>query len=298
MKILFHHIPKTAGTSLVAQARWYFGGDHVHAGRYDGQVDEAAILDPRFSFYHGHFTRRFVLNFRRLVPDALIFTFLRHPFNRTLSQFHNWTDPLRVRRELDVIEAASGPSETLRRLREKFEGTIFAMSLEEFLRSDDPDIVQATDNVQSRLMSASDAEMPHLRLGNSAVDAIGFYDFIGVQEHYGACLRILEKRCGLPVGCLGGARRDNASDYAREGDRYRVTAAEMHWLERRNAYDLALFTTCYALLLKQYGDWLPEDAADLLRHIDPPAVVGSRESRPAMPASTLLRVVGGREDPR
>ncbi len=287
-KILFHHIPKTAGTSLVSRAMAHFG-DRVHHGRYDDQVCDDAILDRRFDFYHGHFTRGFVLRFRHLVPDAMIFTFVRHPFARTLSQYYNWTDRLRVLRELDVVAATSGETEALNRLRAKFETKIFDMSLERFLRSNDADVLQASDNLQAQYMTVVEAARPdHERFHTAALDAVSFYDFIGVQELYEPCLRILEAKCDLPNGRLGGNARENEGSNGKAEGRYRVSRRELRLLERRNVYDLALYHACYALLLKQHGDWLPPSASDLDRTVPLPEVV--EEVRGLQPAGDSDRV--------
>lgn len=279
-KILFHHVPKTAGTSLISRFSAQLD-DHVHNGRYDDQVDDAAILDDRFAFYHGHFTRGFVLRFRHLVPDATIFTFLRHPFNRTLSQYYNWTDRKRVARELDLVAAVSGPG--VEALRRKFERKIFDMSLQAFLKSRDADVLQAVNNLQSQYMTLVEAKSNHERFHPAATSAIAFYDFIGIQELYGPCLRILEAKCDLPAGCLGGGERENTSDYAKSEGRYTVTPCELTLLERRNVYDLALYHACYALLLKQYGDWLPAHASDIERVVALPFVQAAPLASGQMP---------------
>lgn len=281
-KILFHHIPKTAGTALVRHARAVFG-DRVHDGRYDEQVCDAAILDERFTFYHGHFTRGFVLRFRRLVPDALVFTFVRHPFNRLLSQYYNWSDPVRVGRELDVVSAASGETETVRRLRAKFEHVIFGMSLSGFLLSEDPDINQVTNNLQAQYMTLVEAKPDHVRFHAASINAVTFYDFIGVQELYEPCLRILELKCGLPGGSLGGSVRENANDINKTNGRYVVSASEMRLIEARSVYDLALYHVCYALLLKEHGAWLPHPAADVDAIVGLPQIATLPARRPAAP---------------
>lgn len=270
-KILFHHIPKTAGTSLIRHAKAHFA-ERTHDGRYDDQVSDEAMLDERYEFFHGHFTRGFVLRFRALNPDATIFTFVRHPFNRTLSQYYNWTDRQRVGRELDVIAVNSDAIDPVQRLRRKFETTIFDMSLEAFLRSNDADVLQASCNLQAQYMTLVEAKPDHARFHTAALNAASFYDFIGVQELYEPCLRILEAKCGLPTGCFGGEARENASERGKTQGRYRISQRELHLLERRNVYDLGLYHTCYALLLKQYGTWLPAEALDLDRLFALPTV--------------------------
>lgn len=82
----------------------------------------------------------------------------------------------------------------LQRVRDKFEDKILGMSLESFLRSRDPDVLQGSDNVQCQYVVLASTKPPHLRFIDAAVNAVGFYDFIGLQEFYEHCLRIVEVR--------------------------------------------------------------------------------------------------------
>ena len=270
-KILFHHIPKTAGTSLIQHAHAVFGSA-VCPARYDYQVTDAMICDEAYTFYHGHFTRDVVTRFRALVPDAFIFTFVRHPFNRTISQFHNWTNRAKVRHEFSTLALRNAENRHARDLWTKFESFILDLSLEEFLQLDDPDVAQVVNNIQCQYMT--DIEVPdHVRFNKAPFNALSTYDFIGMQELYSPCLRIIEAKWAIPSGSLGGGQRANTSDYAKVEGKYRISHKELSLLESRSAYDMALFHLSHALLLRDYADHLPPTGFDVGALADLPSVV-------------------------
>ena len=262
-KILFHHLPKTAGTALIAHAAKVFGAGMCPA-RYDHDLSDGMIRGD-YLFYHGHFSQEAVARFRTLVPDAIIFTFLRHPFARVLSQFHNWTDRAKVDRELDLIgSGARHDAGHLASLRHKFETTIFAMSLEDFLRSDDPDIRPVAHNLQAQYLTAYEA-LAARRLQKAVPNAFFTYDFIGLQELYEPCLRIVESKCGIARDALGGTVRVNTRGSSESGTgAYTITVEQCRMLEQSNAYDLAVFLAVYGDLYRTYGDALPSPCFDML----------------------------------
>lgn len=260
-KILFHHIPKTGGTSLIEHAYDKFPSMVCNA-RYDPELTDDLIDDDQLIFFHGHYSHATVRRFRIRHPDAFIFTFLRHPFARVLSQYHNWIDRERVERELSQIKIVQGENPDLTRLQERFESLIFDMSLDEFLNSDDDDITHVVANLQAQYMTEY-GEPTYHRYQRSIPNAMMYYDFIGLQEFYGPCLRIIEAKCGLPLESLGGDRRSNTSDAAKLAGTYEIDATQVQIIERRNAYDLSLFYTVFAELYRNYGASLPPLNADI-----------------------------------
>jgi len=93
--IVFVHIPKTAGTAL-GQAFDYATGRRVFWD-YDRQYRFAEKIQPEirdnigfiasyFEMIYGHF---FVTKYRALLPDARYFSCVRHPVQRTISQYYH-----------------------------------------------------------------------------------------------------------------------------------------------------------------------------------------------------------------
>lgn len=265
-KILFHHLAKTAGTSLIENLEQLFAG-HVCDARYDHELSENMMCDENFRFYHGHYSFRAVRRFKELNPDAFIFTFVRHPFNRVLSQYYNWIDRDRVLWELDAVAARSGPNDLFVARRTKFERMIFGANLDEFLDNDDPDILEVTYNHQAGYTSDDAAPGIPTRLTSAVGNILSFYDFVGIVELYEDCLRILELKLGLDPGATGGSYRTNTNDHVKQAGRYRVTEKQFASLVAKNGYDMALHAAAFTRLMKDFSRHLGVDTsryADLI----------------------------------
>lgn len=268
-KILFHHLAKTAGTSLIENLERVFAG-HVCDARYDHELSDDVMRDANFRFYHGHYSFGAVRRFKELNPDAFIFTFVRHPLNRVLSQYYNWMDRDRVLRELDAVTARSGPNTLFDARRQKFEQMIFRASLDDFLDDDDPDIVEVTFNHQAGYTSDEAETYIPTRLSGAIGNILSFYDFVGIVELYEDCLRILELKLELDPGATGGAYRTNTNDHVKQAGRYRVTEKQFASLVAKNGYDMALHAAAFARLLKDFSHHLGRDSSQYADLIDAP----------------------------
>ncbi|MDR0533977.1 MAG: sulfotransferase family protein [Verrucomicrobiales bacterium] len=87
-KVFFFHIPKTAGTSLIAALSEQFAYRRIcpfaHQQELNGQnFDEF----KKWDFFKGHLS----LSIREYLPQPFVFTFLRDPIERTLSEYHYLT---------------------------------------------------------------------------------------------------------------------------------------------------------------------------------------------------------------
>ena len=258
-KVLFHHLAKTAGTSLIANLERIFAG-RVCEARYDHELTLEVICDETLALYHGHYSFAAVRRFKELNPDAFIFTFVRHPFNRVLSQYYNWVDRDRVLWELDSVAARSGPEEKFDARREKFEQSIFRMSLDAFLTDGDPDIREVTFNHQAGYTSDEACPEFSKRLASAVGNILSFYQFVGVVELYDPCLRILELKLGLEPGAIEAAHRANTNDHVKTGGKYQITARQFATLVQNNGYDMALHAAAFTRLMKDYSTLIERDA--------------------------------------
>lgn len=100
---IFHHIPKTAGSSLSIELGSYIGPSHNFAldtyakERSDltgAERRELAIQhfltvqqERNFRFAHGHLRRSHIRQLRAALPRVALFTILRDPFARTVSAY-------------------------------------------------------------------------------------------------------------------------------------------------------------------------------------------------------------------
>lgn len=135
-RVVFLHIPKCAGTSVNAVFKHAIGpsrngatiliDDRLTGAEYVRKVQQARAA----AFVGGHFGFETLQAIR---GDALTFTVLRDPFARlrsTYGHFHTRNDGNPLGHKVPH------------------------MSIEEYLRSDDPEILQWTDNVIARQLCA------------------------------------------------------------------------------------------------------------------------------------------------
>jgi hypothetical protein len=243
MKIIFHHIAKTAGTSLVKVMERAFPG-RVCAARYDQELTPDLMKDERFVFYQGHFSFEKIREFKDTNAGAFAFVFLRHPINRVLSQYHNWVDAERTRREYAAIRARGAMSaEAVARTLEKFEQNIFGLSMQRFIDSTDPDIVDVVYNHQTRYLSqrTTFAGNPLAGCAEAIENLSTCYDFAGLMETYDDSLRALFELLHLDPSALSTDVRANTNDSGKVDGRYRVEAETLAALVEKNAHDLSVF---------------------------------------------------------
>ncbi|RLL50883.1 hypothetical protein D8Y20_10865 [Mariprofundus sp. EBB-1] len=103
LPVVFLHIQKTAGSSIVDLARKYYGDSVISHGDYSGIRAECF---QKVNFVSGHFGYEFA---RHLMPGRFSFTFLRDPVQRVLSFYHyckkqnpNDFEPYRLAQELSI----------------------------------------------------------------------------------------------------------------------------------------------------------------------------------------------------
>lgn len=88
-KIVFIHIPKTAGTSLrgLIESNYHKGERLAIYSRENlDAVLEDALADPKIKCIYGHFPMRPVI----AESDAFVFTMLRDPIRRSISHYNHY----------------------------------------------------------------------------------------------------------------------------------------------------------------------------------------------------------------
>ncbi len=151
-RLFFLHIHKTAGTSVSRAiesalpddstcpinfeyeyfAQKSFKNEHIENNYWQNKLSN-------YKFFRGHFG----LEIRnRYFPDALVLTFLRDPVERLISCYVFW-----LRQALN--KGIPDNKQHLVALK------IRSMDFEEFVLSDDPNIINATHNVQARLLGGA-----------------------------------------------------------------------------------------------------------------------------------------------
>ncbi|MBT3193112.1 MAG: sulfotransferase family 2 domain-containing protein [Verrucomicrobia bacterium] len=260
MKLLFHHLPKTAGTSLIAQLRWRFWPS-CEGARYDYELSEKKIRSRLFRFYHGHFTGAKVQQFTELVPNGVVITFLRNPLNRVISHYHNRVDKTRILKELARTESRGGVSaEKARAKREIYESDIFGMSFLDYLESEIPICRDSYKNRQTRYLTDIETfRQSHeegLAIAKERLQSLCL-DF-GLTEFMAESLRSFEASLRLKPGTLDPNYRRNvfsggSASGNRTAKRYTVTQKELDLLVDRNRLDIDLYAFAVRLFCEKHG---------------------------------------------
>lgn len=186
--LLFLHIEKTAGTSVIDYLAAHFPPDAVDPDPFHGAPGH--LLSPlprdkdRYDFIWGHQDLPALL--RCQPPKRLVLTFLREPRARILSLYTYW-------RALRPEEIARNP---------QHDGVIAARSrgLLAFLESPEAEVRDFIDNIYARRLTgryvSHGAPDDDAAMRAAAMSALELIDVIGITEHMGASLLVLAARIG------------------------------------------------------------------------------------------------------
>src|SRR5271170_1201304 len=171
-KVLFLHIPKTAGTSIKHFFFQFFTEAEICPDWDEMNLKNDLAYNIRtFRFFHGHFNYD-ILQF--FPDDTIVFTFLRSPLSHLLSSYY-------FARSLSEVEIKSLPLEA--------QESAFAArqrSLQEYLQGDDWFVARMVTNVQTRkLANSSDHPIDDVDWHTLATQAIinsSKFEFVGRVE--------------------------------------------------------------------------------------------------------------------
>jgi len=191
-KIIFHHLPKTGGTSLISKldesydlnktlTHKYWGVPAINVRKKDIEKDLSTILNNEL--IHGHFP---VSYFNKYFEEYYRVTVLRNPYDRIFSLFNDWKnktpDNLREAHPQDIRTAERAQS----------------MDIYSFLVDRTYPINCLFDNGQTRQLSGnidgdilSDVDL------QKAIVTIDQMDLIGITEMMKMFTQNLYRECGL-----------------------------------------------------------------------------------------------------
>jgi len=174
-KICFVHIPKTAGSSLRKMLKDNYHPDEVFNGNTMLDYQDKTKEDmEKYKLFLGHI---FYYKALEILPeDTRYITLLRNPVDRVISLYYFW------RKHTDEYINNKNIPEIIRK------GPRLAKenNLIDFLKLDDPFVVQSTTNNQ--ILQLMTERKGHDSMGNpneafdSIVNTLNSYDVVGVQE--------------------------------------------------------------------------------------------------------------------
>lgn len=232
-RIVFLHIAKTAGTSILHFFRRHFPeasvcshGDFLQfpAGRMQFQQ---RLLEHRF--ISGHFGYRHVAS---LLDDCYSFTFLRDPVDRVLS-FYGFCRHADMQRQFPVARAAC------------------ELGLDGFVTSTLPEVCEVVDSQQAwqlasmywredREVLSALTEDQLLAIATRHLDA---FSYIGLTEHFAEDFSAILADLGIP----GEAPRKRQFANAEPVDRSQLSPSALATLQERLALDYRLLASARAL---------------------------------------------------
>ncbi|MBM5578797.1 sulfotransferase family 2 domain-containing protein [Burkholderia pseudomallei] len=238
-QIVFHHIPKTAGSSFNQILRTLYRDDEVCDAALDDELDEVMADETRrYELFVGRFSFDAL---HRHFGGATRLTFLRDPVQRCISQYHNWHDASRYSdawigrsdTNPDVIKALKMTSE---------------MSLGEFVSSDNLVISDSAQNMMTRYLAPSvewkkergyyDAELVEKAKRN----LVEYFHFFGLTEQFDRSLVLLAHTLGIRPWERSDALLTNRNPKKASFDSvYNTTPEEGGVLRDYNLMDIELY---------------------------------------------------------
>lgn len=243
--VVFHHQPKTAGSTFRGILESLFDRGEVCPGEIDDEVRELTPeQQAKYRLYAGHFTYDTVME---RGADAIRLIILRNPIERVISNFYNLRDPNRY------------GAAWIRRADERpgvksFLGKVHGMTLEEFVHSD---LNRARDRVVNRqtryLVPKSKVvkgfpKWDDAMLGEAKRNLEEQFAFAAVQEEFDDALALFLMTFGLPPIAKPERFNTNINVRERSSKGYDVPESVLKHLEEHNRMDLALWDHARALM--------------------------------------------------
>ena len=226
--IVFVHVPKTAGTAVTTYLGQARGSRQRVAPPFVGDYSIYTGQTHRWSLIAGHFS---FCQMQNLMPNADFFTFLRDPVARAISLYRSWADPSKMTPQWRDVLTES---------QVRFFEWIYTASLEEFVMSDDPQVLGSLSNNMTCYLSSDGTADAASALHNLKTRFVTF----GIQESFDDSIRHM--RSVWPW--LGPYRVKSASDENRSQIQVgAVTAAMRRRLEELNAADLEVYDAAKSL---------------------------------------------------
>ncbi|MDR0534004.1 MAG: sulfotransferase family protein [Verrucomicrobiales bacterium] len=192
-KIFFFHIPKTAGTSVTVAMMQRFPHERIcpYAHREELEANDISKL-KQWDFFRGHLP----LSICRQIPRLFVFTFLRNPVERALSEYHYVTAQ---RQEIEEeIQEKKCTNWCVRPMR-VYEQINFKEAV-----GKRPDYIMERLNFQTGWLAGKgeawiDRDKENMNTLRIALANMKKIDFVGLVEHMDISLILLSWRLQIPL---------------------------------------------------------------------------------------------------
>lgn len=188
-KLVFMHLPKTAGTTIHNILVDYFHQDDICPERFNKLDRYAQEQMDGWKYYSGHFNFSSV---EKIPGTKKLITVLREPRSRVVSLYNYW----KSHRDSHVAKHnLIGPPIAKN------------LSLEEFVESELPELSNNIDNVYTRVFSGYTGgerikNMPREEQRNlldKALENLSSFDFVGCLENPESSIEALLEHLNYPV---------------------------------------------------------------------------------------------------
>jgi hypothetical protein len=252
MRVCFFHVPKAGGTSITSLMQAHFGVENVFqaiATRFCA-VPIAHLMRSR-PIIAGHLRVYYLSN--EVLKDAFVFTFLRDPIERVLSQYSFYRRLPEGSSDFDVRHART-------------------LELKDLLkRYGSSAQFSSWSNLQTRIFSGSDYyRSPTAETLRRAKHNLGQFAFVGVQEDLAAGAAVL-------LQTWGASAKLELPKLNQTAKRILVDAIddETHSLiQENNALDYELYAHARELWIKRH---IPPPVPDLITDIVGANEYGSKQ---------------------
>lgn len=188
--IVFHHIPKTAGTSLTLALIDLFGDQMLNV-RSELKLNNYSADIYHYKCVSGHFSPE---KLNETFPVRNQFSILRDPVARNISQYKDWSSPEKIEQDPDTWLLDQKHQEAFR-IGQK-------SSLLEFLSSDNEIIALNTRNILTRALSGVrdvDPFSTDRGLVDAALHNLEQMLWFGISEDYQRSVEMLWFQLGAPL---------------------------------------------------------------------------------------------------
>lgn len=237
--ILFHHIPKTAGSTFRAILESLFLVEEVCRAEIPEELSSLTQSELEvFKLYAGHFS--YEIN-DKLLADEIWITFLRNPIDRVISYYHNLVIPERMPDSwVERFKNRKDWHEFLKKIR--------TMSLQEFILSGDEKAKKITANRQTQAFLPDDIR---LKEADWAIYNQEYVDlakknlkerfiFIGMQEYFELSLDLFSMTFAInPIHAE--PYTTNLNTNKKRGESYEIEPEVLALIAEKNTMDIELY---------------------------------------------------------